>query len=64
MQIKSVALVEKGKHLTRDGDGVAEEHRRSPRRRACCWTSARRKKERLGFLEELKEEEGKEGSSR
>jgi len=56
-------LVEKEKHLTRDGDEAVEEHRRSPRRHAYCWPSARRKKERLGFLEELKEEEGKEGSS-
>ena len=52
------------KRLIRDGDGAAEERWRSPRRRACCWPSARRKKERLGFLEELKEEEGKGSSGR
>ena len=57
-------MVEKGKHLTRDEDGVAEERWKSPRWHAYCWPSARRKKERLGFLEELKEEEGNEGSSR
>ena len=43
---------------------AAEERRKSSRRRACCWPSVRKMKERLGFLEELKEEKGKEGSGR
>ena len=52
------------RHLTRGEDGAAEERRRNPRRRACCWPFARERKERLGFLEEPEEEEGKGSSGR
>jgi len=40
-------------------DRAVEEHRKSPRRHACCWPFAREKKERLGFLEKLKEEKAR-----
>ena len=52
------------KRLIQDGDGAAEEHQRNPRRHACCWPFARERKERLGFLEEPEEEEGKGSSCR
>ena len=58
------SIDEKEEHLTRGEDGAAEERRRNPRWYACCWPSAWGKKEGLGFLEELKEEEGNEGSGR
>jgi hypothetical protein len=49
--------------LTRGGDGVAEEHRKTPRQHACCWPFVLVEERRLGFLG-LEEEEGKGSSGR
>jgi len=58
------SIDKKENHLTRGEDGAAEERRRNLRRNACCWPFTRRERERLGFLGESEEGEGKESSGR
>ena len=60
------SIGEKEKRLTRGDDEAAEERRKDLRQHACCWPSVRRERERerLGFLGEFEEGEGKGSSGR